>query len=50
MVDRMRSLVLGDAYLSALPLAVAYRTDGVTLDLVAADGTTVATYVRATSP
>jgi hypothetical protein len=49
MVDRMRSLVLGDAYLSALPLAVA-RTDGVTLDLVAADGTTVATYVRATSP
>jgi heat shock protein HslJ len=34
------------AYLSALPLAAAYRVEGEMLSLLAADGTIVATYVR----
>jgi heat shock protein HslJ len=36
------------AYLAALPSAARYRIDGGLLELLAADGTFVATYVRAT--
>jgi hypothetical protein len=32
------------AYLDALPKAVAYRVDGLSLDLLTADGTRLVTY------
>jgi hypothetical protein len=35
------------AYLAALPTAVHYRLDGGSLALLAADGTYVASYIRA---
>jgi len=38
------------AYLAALPTAVGYRVDGGSLTLVSGDGTTVASYTRATLP
>ena len=38
------------AYLAALPTAVGYRVDGGSLALLSADGTSVATYTRATQP
>ncbi len=38
------------AYLAALPAAVSYRVDGDSLALLTADGTYVASFVRAPAP